>query len=501
MILAADDVGQQGVAGELTLFIILGHKADGDTGDWALDGNTCIHEGEHAGADRSHRGGTIRLHHLAGDAEGVGEVLLAGDNREDRALCECSVADLAAILSAEAAGLADAERREVVVQQEALGGLAAAVAVDHLRLVGRAERGKGERLGLTACEESRSVRAGQNGGLARELTELREATTVATLLLIQNADAECLLLKVIECLGDLERGRCGILLEDFGLHLLLEGTDGLASGNLAGGVEGGLDAVASNLISDLEHSLVNVEEGEFALWLTSLGNELVLSGDQRTGLLAGKIKGLLEVLLGKLVGGTLDHDHLLAVSDVNEIEITLLALGVGGIGKELTVDATDADRGDRLLKRNVRDAEGGRGSVNGEDVGINFAIRGEEDADDLRIVEVVLREEGAERTVGHACGQNLLLAGTALALEVSARELAYGGGFLLVVDGEREEILPLLDGGGGNGGDENDGLARGDDDGAVGKFGDLAGLEGDGILANIGRGDCVGHGNQWCWGG
>ena len=501
VILAADDVGQQGVAGELTLIVILGHQTHGDTGDGALDGNTRIHEGEHAGADGGHRGGAVGLHHLAGDAEGVREVFLARDDREDGALGEGSVTDLAAVLSSETAGLADTEGREVVVQQEALGGLAAAVPVDHLGLVGGAERRQGHRLGLATGKQSRSVGAGENGGLAGKLTELGEAPSVAALLLVEDADAEGLLLKVIESLRDFELRSGGEFLEDLRAYFLAQGSDGLATGNLAGGVEGRLDAVARNLVGDFKHRLVDVEERELALGLAGLGDELVLSGDQRTGLLAGKIKGLLEVLLGKLIGGTLDHDHLLAVSDVYEIEITLFALGVGGVHDELAVDAADTDCRDRLLERNVRDTEGSGGAINGEDVGIDLSIRGEQDADDLRVVEVVLGEERSQGAIGHACGKDLLLARTALALEVSSGELSDSGGFLLVVNGEGEEVLPLLDGGGGDGGNEDDGLARGDDDGAVGELGDLAGLEGDGILANVGRGDGVGHGNQWCWGG
>ena len=487
VILTADDIGEQRVAGHLPLIVILGHKTDGDAGDGALERHTRIHEGEHAGADRSHRGGAVGLHDLAGDAQGVRELLLARDDREDRALGEGAVADLAAVLTSEAAGLADAEGREVVVEQEVLGGLAASVSVDHLGLVGGCQGGEGHRLGLAAGEESRAVGAGKDGGLAGELTELGEAAAVTALLLVEDADAEGLLLKVIERLRDLELGGGGELLEDLGAHFLAKGSDGLAAGNLAGGVEGGLDAVSGDLIGDLKHPFVDVEEGELALRLAGLGDELLLGGDERTGLLAGEIEGLLKVLLGKLVGGTLDHDDILTVTHVDEVEVAVLALGVGGVHHKLSADATDADRGDRLLERDVGDAEGGGGTVDGEDVGVDLAVRGEQDADDLGVVEVVLREERAERTVRHAGGQDLLLARAAFTLEVPAGELADSGGLLLVVDGEGEEVLAFLDGGGGNSADEHDGLAGSDDDGAVCELGDLAGLDGDGVLPDGGR--------------
>ena len=165
----------------------------------------------------------------------------------------------------------------------------------------------------------------------------------------------------------------------------------------------------------------------------------------------------------------------------------MLALGVGGVDHKLAIDTTNADRGDRLLERDVGDAEGGGGTVDGEDVGIDLAVCGEQDADDLGVVEVILGEERAERTIRHAGGQDLLLARTSFALEVTAGELADGGGLLLVIDGQGKEVLAFLDGGGGNGADKHDGLAGSNDDGTVGELGDLAGLDGDGILADIGR--------------
>ena len=163
--------------------------------------------------------------------------------------------------------------------------------------------------------------AWEHRSLAGELAQLKERTTVTALLLIEDADAESLLLKIVECLGDLELGGSRELLENLGTDFLTESADSLAAGNLARGVEGSLDAVTCDLIGDLQHSLVNIEEGELALRLSGLGDELVLGGDERTGLLPGKIKGLLEFLFRKFIGGTLDHDDLLAVSDINEIEI------------------------------------------------------------------------------------------------------------------------------------------------------------------------------------
>ena len=108
-------------------------------------------------------------------------------------------------------------------------------------------------------------------------------------------------------------------------------------------------------------------------------------------------------------------------------------------------DAADAHRADRAGERDVGDHERGARAVDGEDVGIVLAVRAEEHGDDLRVVEVALGEERAQRAVRHAAGEDFLFGGTAFALEVAAGELADRGRFFAVIDGEREPVLAFLD--------------------------------------------------------
>jgi hypothetical protein len=120
-----------------------------------------------------------------------------------------------------------------------------------------------------------------------------------------------------------------------------------------------------------------------------------------------------------------------------------------------------------------------------EAVGVILAVRTEQEADDLRLEEVILREERAQRTVGHARGEGFFFGGTSLALEIAAGEFAGRGRLFLVVDGQREEVLPLAQLGRGDGAGQDDGVAGADHDGAVGEFGDFAGFERDLILADL----------------
>ena len=133
-----------------------------------------------------------------------GNLVHRRNDRLDGALGERAVADFAAARAAGAAGFADAERREVVVQDEALRGLAAGVAVEILGFVGGRERREGDRLRFAALEERAAVRAREQADFGAELADLIEVAAVAADLFVEDADAEGFLLQVVEGLADLE---------------------------------------------------------------------------------------------------------------------------------------------------------------------------------------------------------------------------------------------------------------------------------------------------------
>lgn len=79
--------------------------------------------------------------------------------------------------------------------------------------------------------------------------------------------------------------------------------------------------------------------------------------------------------------------------------------------------------------------------------------------------------------------QGFLLGRAAFALEEATRDAATGVELLLIVAGQREEVLALTRALGGNGGDQQHGVVELDDDGATGLAGDFASLKRDGVLA------------------
>ena len=105
------------------------------------------------------------------------------------------------------------------------------------------------------------------------------------------------------------------------------------------------------------------------------------------------------------------------------------------------VDIADARAADRADERNARDRQRGRGADHRDDVGIVFQVMAQNGADDLRLVAGNPDEERPDRPVDQPRDQRFLFGRPALALEEAAGDLAGGEGLLLVVDGQREEIL------------------------------------------------------------
>jgi hypothetical protein len=118
-----------------------------------------------------------------------------------------------------------------------------------------------------------------------------------------------------------------------------------------------------------------------------------------------------------------------------------------------------------------------RGAGEGQHVRGVDAVRRHDGGDDLDLGAPVLGEERAARAVDEARRQRLVVAQAALALEEATGDLTGGVGLLDVLAGEREERHAGARLVGAAHGHEHDGLAAGDEDGAVRLLGDATGLE------------------------
>ena len=145
VVFGTGDVGQDSVL--LALF----HQAHGDARDCALERDAGLHEGERCPADRSHRRGSVRLEDVRDHPQRVRRLIFSRQHGLDRAPGQSSVADLTPAHTGHAADLAHRKGREVVVEHKA-PLLLALIAFHALRVVGRAQRGRDQRLRLAAGE-------------------------------------------------------------------------------------------------------------------------------------------------------------------------------------------------------------------------------------------------------------------------------------------------------------------------------------------------------------
>ena len=187
--------------------------------------------------------------------------------------------------------------------------------------------------------------------------------------------------------------------------------------------------------------------------------------------------GAEHVVLGQLLRLGLDHQHRVAGTGDDEIELGLLHLVEQRIEHEGAVDQADAGAADRAHERHAGERQRRRRRDQRDDVGIVLEVMAEDGRDDLGLAAEAVGEERADRAVDETRGQRLLLGRPALALEEAAGDLAGGEGLLLVVHGEREEVDSRLLGMGRDHGRQHRGLTIGGEDGAVGLARDPAGFE------------------------
>ena len=143
----------------------------------------------------------LRLGDLGDDADRVGELLVVRHDRVHRAPGELAVADLAPAGAAHASRLAHRERREVVVQHEALFA-GAFERVDELLVLAGAERRHDERLRLAAREQRRAVRARQHVHLRQDGAHGLQVAPVDALAGLDDVAAHDVALQRLERAGE-----------------------------------------------------------------------------------------------------------------------------------------------------------------------------------------------------------------------------------------------------------------------------------------------------------
>ncbi len=470
VILGARDVREDGVLAGL----LVHDEPHRDAGDGCLDRHARVHHRHRTAAHRCHRRGSVRFENVRDETNRVGELVVARDHRRQRALRKRAVADLAAPGAGEAAGLAHRERREVVVEHEALVELAAHV-LDLLFVVRGAERAGDERLRLAAREDDRAVHTRQDAGLRPDRTDLIELAAVEPMALVEDLVAQHLLLHLVEDVLGL-----GVLfLVERVEQVVEDGIDPAVAFELVENPHRVAERSERLVVNRLVERLVYFLGRDRQLLLADRRLQLVDRGDE---LLDGRVRRFERAdhfLLGDFPGAGLDHQDAVGAAGDDEIQRALLALAIGRIDDDAAVHDADADAGDRLLERDLRQRERGGCAGNRQHVGVVVLVGRQQQRDDLRFVAPAGREERTARPIDEAAGQHLLLGRLAFALEEPARDAARGVGVFAVINRERKEVDPFARVSRVAGGHKDDGVARSDDHRPVGLLGQLAGFNGD----------------------
>ena len=407
----------------------------------------------------------------------VGELVVRRQHGMDGAPGELAVADLAAARPAHASGLADRERREVVVQEERL--LVGPVqGVDPLLVLAGAERGHHQRLGLAAGEQRRAVRARQHADLGDDRTHRLHVAAVDALAGIEDVPAHDLGFDLLEDAADLLLGIGRVLRAlraEMRHDLGLGGIDRLVALHLVRDRIGR----AHVLLDQAEHFLLEravVRDLVVARLLRRLFRELDDGLDHRLEMAVAEHHGAEHDVFRQLLGFRFDHQHRVLRAGDHEVELAFRHLVEQRIEHVFVVDEADAGGADRAHEGRAGERERRRGRDHRQHVGIVLEVVRQRRHDHLGLVAPAFGEQRTYRAIDQPRDQRLFLGRAAFALEIAAGNAARGVELLLVIDRERQKIDAFSRLLGGDDGRQHFRFAVGGDDGAVGLARDFAGL-------------------------
>ena len=121
MIFCPDDVGQNNMFFNVSVFIHLGNQTGRNSSHMLRKRNTCIHQCERSATDTGHGSGPIGRHDFRYDTDRIGEFIFWREYGEYGALGKSTMTDFPATGKSKSSCLSYGKGREIVVQDEGLG--------------------------------------------------------------------------------------------------------------------------------------------------------------------------------------------------------------------------------------------------------------------------------------------------------------------------------------------------------------------------------------------
>ncbi len=413
----------------------------------AFSGTPGIHHRQRAAADGGHRGRAVRFGDLRDDADRVGEVGRRRQHRLQRPPGQLAVADLAPARATHAAHFADRIGREVVVQQEVRTEIAVQ-RVDDLLVLAGAQRGRRHSAWVSPRVNSAepwvrgrmpvSTTIGRTVFLSRpSIRAPPEMMSPRRIELSSFLKAEPRLASPCSSSRQRRLDRLAGRRDGVGPLLLVADREGRAHLRLA-----------RRLHLAVERRVIR--RGEVERLLGGFLGQIDDQVDHRLHLLVAELDRAQHLVLGKLVGFRFHHHHRVLGAGDDKVEPLL------GIGPQhvhvvhrrvqhiVAMREADARRADRPHEGHARNGQRRRGGDHRHDIGVVDQVAAEHGRHHQHFMLEARHEQRPARPVDQARGQRLLFGRPRLALEEAARDLAGGIVFLLVMHGQREEVLPRL---------------------------------------------------------
>src|SRR5882762_3220626 len=469
--------------------ILANDEAHGNAGTGRLERHAGVHKGERAAADGGHRRGPVGFQNVGNEAHGVRKFLFNRKQIREGALGECTVADFAAAGAAKEFHFTDAERREVVVQHEALELVLREEQVETLHVFLSAKSESGERLGFAASEKRGAVNTREQADFASDLADLIKGAAIGTAALVENVVTEDVLAEAFKgalcesaLLVHLLLGLFRDGFEDFFLESINEVVAFFFRMPLR--VYRVVEAVTVLFLEILVNVFVEREGRNDDFLGLNLRVEFLDGGDDFLDLRVAELESVRDGFFGNFQSAGFHHDDGFFRAGDNDIHQAFLLVGDGGIDHQLAIEQSDADAGDGLLKRQVRAIRRSRGAGYGNDIGVVLTVRGEHHGDNLGFIAPRFREERAHRAINQPGSENFFFRGAAFALEEAAGNFSGGVGVFAAVHSKWKKIAVIHRRGHASGG-QDDGVAVARGNGAVGLLCDFSGFEDERPASNL----------------
>ena len=339
-------------------------------------------------------------------------------------------------------------------------------AVQTLSVRFRSQRRRREDLRLSARKDARTVDAGHVVDLAPDRPDLVGLAAVGADLLVHDHRAQLVFFHRLDDFAEVFRsGRrfeqrldvvvlLGAAFERFGNRQRRKGAFALA---LFDDAHRFGDVLGERFANPLVEVGVDFLDRELAFLLARFFRELIDRLDDLFDLALRELDRAEEIFLADLFAAAFDHHDRIGRAGDDDVHAAGDVLVERRIDDVLAVFvASDANRGNRLLERNVAERERRAGRADADDVGVEHRIHREHRRDDLNVVTEAVGEQRTDGAIDLTRTEHRVLGGAAFALDESARNLAGGVHLLFEVAGEWEKVYAFARFCGGGDGAEHD---------------------------------------------